>query len=148
MNPGHPGRPVRVLMLEESAGDAAAIIAELWRSDIAFRTRRVDSGEAFAAALNDFAPDVILLDCVAREVNVLGALEMVQAAAPAVPVIIVTGFLDDIIVAQLLGAGAVDYLMKDRLARLSWAIQRALASAGQPLPRARATEQSAPERPR
>jgi DNA-binding response OmpR family regulator len=139
MNAGHPGRPLRVLMLEDSARDAATLESELWRSGLAFRTCRVDNREAFAAALNDFVPDVILLDCVLPGFNVLAALQLAQATAPAVPVIVVTGVIADSLVAQLLNAGAVDYLLKDRLARLGWAIHRALAPGGQHLPPARDT---------
>jgi PAS domain S-box-containing protein len=55
------------------------------------------------------------------------ALRLVQRECPRTPVIIVTGTLDEETAAEYIKAGAVDYVVKDRLFRLAGAVERALA---------------------
>lgn len=126
-NENVPGQPIRVLMLEDTPSDADRNREELTRWGLRTISRRVDTSEAFTASLRDFAPDVILMDCVMAGFSALTALKQTQKIAPDVPVIVVTGVLLDAMIAELLRAGATDYLLKDRLSRLGSAVSRALA---------------------
>src|SRR6202035_3908853 len=51
---------------------------------------------------------------------------MVRQKDPLIPVIMVTGALGDEAAVELLIAGASDYVLKDRLARLAPAVRRAV----------------------
>ena len=55
-------KSLRVLMLENSEADAELIKHELSRAGLAPVTKRVDTEEAFASAIPEFAPDIVLLD--------------------------------------------------------------------------------------
>src|SRR3990167_5105225 len=57
----------------------------------------------------------------------MAALQIVRRDHPEVLVIMVTGVLSDIEAVELIHAGARDYVLKDRLARLPSAVQRALS---------------------
>ncbi len=121
-------RELRVLMLEDTPTDAELEERELRKAGIAFTSMRVDSRDAFVRALEEFHPDVILSDYKLPDFNGMAAVEIVQRDHPEVPVVMVTGALSDIEAVELIHAGAKDYVLKDRLARLAPAVQRALSA--------------------
>lgn len=118
--------PIRVLMLEVSAGDAELIRHELRRSSLATVIERVDSEEAFAAALRDFAPDVVLSDHALEQFDAESALVLLRAVRPATPLIIVTGSLHSDKTVACIRAGAEDLILKGNLTRLTASITDAL----------------------
>jgi two-component system cell cycle sensor histidine kinase/response regulator CckA len=118
--------PVRVLMVEDVADDAALIERELRRAGILGATRRVDSERAYREALRTFAPDVVLSDHSLPTFNASDALRIALVEAPDTPVIIVTGSLDEETAAEYIKAGAADYVVKHHLERLGPALLRAL----------------------
>jgi diguanylate cyclase (GGDEF)-like protein/PAS domain S-box-containing protein len=79
--------------------------------------------------LNDFHPDLILSDYSLPAYNGREALEFVNSTCPETPVIMVTGALGEEAAVELLKAGAKDYVLKDKIARLPFAIERVLAEA-------------------
>ncbi len=119
---------LRVLMLEDTPTDAELAEHELRKSGIKFISKRVDTRESFIHALDDFQPDIILSDYKLPDFDGMAALEIVRRDHPEVPVIMVTGAFSDVAAVELLRAGAKDYILKDRLARLAPAVQRALAA--------------------
>ena len=121
-------KELRVLILEDSPTDAELMEHELRKAGMVFTAKRVDTREAFTRALEKFTPDVILSDYKLPDFDGLSALKIVRHEHPEVPVIMVTGALVDIEAMELIHAGARDYLLKDRLARLVSAVQRALSA--------------------
>jgi PAS domain S-box-containing protein len=121
-------RELRVLMLEDMPTDAELAEHELRKAGIAFISMRVDTRDAFVRAIEEFRPDIILSDYKLPDFNGMAALEIVQRTHPEVPVVMVTGALSDIEAVELIHAGAKDYVLKDRLARLAPAVQRALSA--------------------
>ena len=120
-------RNLRVLMLEDTPTDAELAEHELRKAGITFIAMRVETRDAFVRALDEFRPDIILSDYNLPDFNGMAALKIVQRSHPEIPVIMVTGALTDVAAVELIHAGAKDYVLKDRLARLAPAIQRALA---------------------
>lgn len=120
-----PG-PVRVLLVEDVAEDAALIERELRRAGIAGVAMRVDSERAFREALTTFAPDIVLSDHSLPTFGASDALRIALLEAPDTPVIIVTGSLDEETAAEYIKAGAADYIVKHHLERLGPAVLRAL----------------------
>lgn len=120
-------RKLRILMLEDTSADVELAEHELRKAGILFTSKRVETRDAFMRELNDFHPDIILSDYNLPDFNGMEALESVQRFHPEVPMVMVTGALSDIEAVELIHAGAKDYVLKDRLARLAPAVQRALA---------------------
>jgi DNA-binding NarL/FixJ family response regulator len=118
---------MRVLMLEDSPSDAELVSRELERGGIAAVTHRVDSEPAFARALRDFAPDVVLSDHSLTQFNALAALQLLRSIRPTTPLIVVAGALDVATTVACLKAGAEDIVLKGDLGRLVPAIAGALA---------------------
>ncbi len=119
--------PLRILMLEDTLSDAELEEHELRRAGINFISLRVATRDAFIRGLEEFRPDIILSDYNLPDFNGIAALELVQRDHVEVPVVMVTGALSDIAAVELIHAGAKDYVLKDRLARLAPAVQRALS---------------------
>lgn len=118
---------IRVLMLEDTASDAELIERALQKGSIAFTAKRVERQEAFACALDEFNPDIVLSDYSLPGFTGMAALKLVRELHPGIPVIMVTGALRDVEAVDLIHAGAKDYVLKDRLARLAPAVLRVLA---------------------
>ena len=121
-------RELRVLMLEDTVTDAELAQRELRKAGVAFTAVRVETRDAFIRALEEFHPDIILSDYNLPDFNGMDALEIVRRDHPEVPMVMVTGALSDIEAVELIHAGARDYVLKDRLARLGPAVQRALSA--------------------
>lgn len=120
---------VRVLHLEDSPDDAALAAAHLRHAGIAASVSRVDTRDAFVAALDEFRPDLILCDFNLPGFDGAQALALARERHPEIPVIMVSGELRDESAVEMLKAGARDFVLKDRLARLGDAVRRALAEA-------------------
>ena len=122
-----PPRPLRVLMVEDRAEDAELAIRELRRAELDCQTERVDQADAFRRALFEFRPDIVLADYTVPGFGGMAALEILKTDAPTIPLIVVTGSLDEETAAECIKAGAADYVLKTNLLRLEPAISGAMA---------------------
>lgn len=120
---------IKVLILEDAPADAELAQHMLRKHGLGFTARVVGNRKDFRAALSDFQPDIVLSDYHLPDMNGLDALALAHAYDSDLPVITVTGVLGDEAAAQLLRAGARDYVLKDRLARLPEAVLHALEEA-------------------
>jgi len=122
-------RPLVILHVEDNANDADLIENTLIGGGLQVEITRVDSRESFLAGLDRRPLDLILCDYRLPQFHGLTALELAREHRPEVPFIFVSGTLGDDLAAGTLQKGAVDYLLKDRLARLVPAVRRALKEA-------------------
>jgi DNA-binding NarL/FixJ family response regulator len=125
--PDPTNKAIRILLLEDSRVDADIIARELERSEIHVLLERVDSEASFIAALDTFAPDVVLSDHALAQFNSQSALETLRAISPATPFIIVTGLQLGSITSASIRAGADDVVFKTHLGGLAASISHALA---------------------
>jgi hypothetical protein len=116
---------IRILMLEDSDFDRELITRELKHLGLE-SILCVSTREKFIEALSAFRPSVVLADYRLGSFNAHEALLLVREKERDLPFILITGTLDENVAAELLRAGANDYLLKDRLARLGPAINHAL----------------------
>jgi diguanylate cyclase (GGDEF)-like protein/PAS domain S-box-containing protein len=119
---------LRVLLLEDNVHDAALIAQELRRAIGGISLCTVADAREFEHALREKPVDLILVDYLVPGYSGLEALRVAAEVVPEAPVIIVTGSLDDERAAEVMKAGAADYILKDRLARLGPAVHSALAA--------------------
>jgi PAS domain S-box-containing protein len=117
-------------MLEDVPMDAEIVEYELGRSGIGFTARRVDRRDAFIAALDEFAPDLILSDFSLPSFDGMSALRLAQEHRPSAPFIVVTGSINEETAVDCMKAGAADYLLKSSLARIGPAVHAAIERAG------------------
>jgi PAS domain S-box-containing protein len=117
---------VRVLIVDDRAVDAELAEREVRRAlrDCVFA--RVDTSEAYLAALDTFQPDLILSDYSMPVFDGLAAVRLALQHAPLVPVIIVTAAINEDTAVECMKAGAVDYVIKEHIKRLGQAAVQAL----------------------
>jgi PAS domain S-box-containing protein len=119
------GSPIRVLVVEDSADDAELEILCLQQAGFAITYTRVDTAEAFVAALAE-PYDVVLADYRMPSFSGLQALRLLQQQGLQIPLILISGTVGEEQAIECIKLGATDYLLKDRLGRLPSAVQHAL----------------------
>ncbi|HUY03923.1 MAG TPA: EAL domain-containing protein [Rhodocyclaceae bacterium] len=118
--------PLRLLLLEDEPADALLNERALRQAGIACTARRVETQAAFIAALDEFKPDIILADYGLPGFDGLRALGIAREYSPETPCIFVSGAMDEALVSDSIKQGAVDWVTKDRLARLPGVVLNAL----------------------
>ena len=118
-----PPAPITVLLVEDNPGDAELLVellreaapARAGQGEAAPPPERVLCAARLATAremLRDGGVDVVLLDLSLPDARGLDTLAQVRAAAPRLPVVVLTGLADEQVAVQALQAGAQDYLVK------------------------------------
>ncbi len=123
------GIPLRVLIVEDSEDDTLLLVRELKRGGYDPIFERVDTPEAMAAALEIQTWDIVIADYVMPHFSGLNALKLLQKSGLDIPFIIVSGSIGEDTAVAAMKAGANDYLMKNKLARLIPSIEQELREA-------------------
>ena len=107
---------IKILLAEDNSGDARLLREMLngpggQRADVT----HVECMRDVEKHLGDHATDLILLDPGLPDSQGLDTVRRAHAAAPHVPLVILTGLDDDVLAAQALHEGAQDYLIKGEI---------------------------------
>ena len=125
----HIPDPIRVLLLEDSADDAELNVLELTKGRSEVVWKRVETADAFRAALAHEPWDVILSDHSMPGFGAGDGLRIARGVDADLPFIVVSGTIGEESAVAMLKAGANDYLLKGNLLRLGHAVERALEDA-------------------
>jgi PAS domain S-box-containing protein len=117
---------LRVLIVEDNPLDVNLMAATLERSGYNLTYVSVDAPELLQKELKNAHYDVVISDYNLPSWTALVALEIVKKSGKDIPFIVVTGTLGDEAAAECIKNGAVDYILKDRMARLPRAVRTAL----------------------
>ncbi|MBK8538037.1 MAG: response regulator [Candidatus Competibacteraceae bacterium] len=118
--------PLRILFVEDVPADAELAARILSKEGLAFTSIRVETQEEFLNALIEYRPDLILSDYSLPQFDGMRALRLALAHNVNLPFIIVTGSIDEETAVDCIKAGAWDYVLKERMARLPFAAKSAL----------------------
>lgn len=121
--------PTRILMLEDNPLDMELNIRALHKGGLEVEISQADNEQSFLDALTTFSPELVLSDYSLPSYDGFKALQATKAVDPDIPFIFVTGAIGEEASVKMLKCGAVDYILKDRLARLPEAVSRALEDA-------------------
>jgi len=117
---------LKILLLEDSYTDAEIIKRLVKKAkpncDFLLAMNKND----FLKALDEFSPDAILSDNSLPQFDATEALQIVRNRSIQVPFILVTGTVSEEFAAGIMKQGADDYILKDRMQRLTAAIDTAL----------------------
>ncbi|MGA7826124.1 MAG: PAS domain S-box protein [Geobacteraceae bacterium] len=119
-------KKLSILLVEDLPSDAALVEHEIGKSCMSCRVHRVDTKANFLFSLTESCPDIILCDFYLPSFNGLEALALARKHAPLTPFLIITGANNEETAVDCMKAGAWDYILKDRLTRLTPAIAAAL----------------------
>lgn len=115
---------LRVLIVEDRPADAELMVHELRRAGFEPDWQRVETEEDYLAALTAL-PDIILADHTLPQFGAPRALELLKKQDLNIPFIVITGSISEEVAVERIKQGAADYMLKDRMARLGPAVERA-----------------------
>ncbi len=120
---------IRILFLEDVDDDVALIRSELERADTPFDLEVVSNADAFARALEAFAPHLVLSDYTLEGFDGLSALQHARAKHPDLPFIFISWLVHEDTLIEAMKKGATDYIFKHQISRLTLSVFRALREA-------------------
>ena len=132
---------MRILHLEDDAGDAALIRASLAAEGIDCEIDCARTRRDFMTALVQGEYDLVLSDYSLPDFDGMSALRLTRAHFPLTPFIFVSGTIGEDLAVESLKTGAVDYVLKNHLSRLVAVVRRALREAQDRAARLRTEEE-------
>lgn len=120
---------LQVLSLEDSDIDFELISEQLINAGLNIEISRAETELEFTSSIRSNHFDLILADYMLPQFDAFRALTICMEYCPEVPFICVSGSIGEMKAIELLKHGAVDYVIKDRMERLPFAISRALEEA-------------------
>jgi len=118
--------PLRILFVEDLPSDTELAEREIRKSGLEFSSQRVDTKGAFLKALEEFRPDVIVSDYSMPEFDGMQALKLTLERDARLPFILLTGSMNEETAVACMKAGASDYVIKEHMTRLPFAVRDAL----------------------
>ena len=123
------GRPLRVLIVEDSEDDALLLVRELGSRGYEPIVERVETADDMRAALNRRSWDIVVSDYSMPSFSGPAALSVLKESHLDIPFIIVSGTIGEETAVEAMRAGAHDFMIKGKLARLLPAIERSIREA-------------------
>jgi PAS domain S-box-containing protein len=121
--------PLRVLIIEDNKDDVSLIARALKKGGYDPDFLRVETAKTMRKALDGKQWDVILCDYNLPGFNVHDAINLLTEEDLDIPLIIVSGVIDEEAAVECMRLGARDYIRKENLHRLLPAINRELTEA-------------------
>src|ERR1700744_4427508 len=118
--------PIAILLLEDDPLDAELCLHKLESSGISFFMKSVKNTDEFKLAICSNKFDVVIGDYRMPEWTGLEAVRWLRAAGYTIPFILFTGTLGDELAVECIKEGANDYILKDKMERLPFAVVRAV----------------------
>ena len=120
---------LRLLLIEDSVDDAELIVREIRRGGYSVEFQRVETKLDMQQALAHSTWDMILSDYSMPKFSAMAALQVLNDSGLDIPFMVISGTIGEETAVTALKAGAHDFLLKDKLARLVPAIERELRDA-------------------
>ncbi|MDD4604193.1 MAG: response regulator [Bacteroidales bacterium] len=122
----HIKEKIRILFAEDVLIHYKMSIEILRYENIIFDHTLVSTKEDFIAALANFNPDLVITDYQMPEFNGMEALQLTLEKDPTIPVIILTGSISEEVAVECMRSGAINYVLKENLIRLPFAVNEAI----------------------
>jgi DNA-binding NtrC family response regulator len=120
--------PLKVLIVEDSEGDAEILTYELENGGYRVESLRVDTAEAMQNALQTDSWDLIICDYLMPGFGGPEALALLKDSGLDLPFILISGKVGEEMAVAMMKAGAHDFVLKNKRARLLPAIERELSA--------------------
>ncbi len=120
---------LRFLCLEDVPADAELMCELLNDAGFISEMSVASNRQDYVELLERGGWDLILADYTLPDFDATAALDMAKERCPDTPFICVSGTIGEDRAVELLKQGATDYVLKDRMSRLAFAVLRALESA-------------------
>lgn len=118
--------PIRILFVEDLPADAELAYMELKKAGIPSTCTRVDHEKGLKKILKEFRADLVICDYSLPGFSGMEALDIILSWDPLMPVIMFTGTQNEAVAVECMKSGAVDYVLKDNITRLPYAVIEAI----------------------
>jgi len=115
---------LKILFAEDSTMDAELAL-KILEKEFKVISVLVETATDFEQQLKAFDPDVVISDYSMPQFDGLEALKLTKAYDPVLPFIIITASRNEEIAVNCLRAGANDYVLKENMKRLPFAVREA-----------------------
>jgi len=122
------GKPLKVLLVEDSERDAALLRLYLRRGGFEPTLDRVETREQMQALLESSPWDVVISDGRLPAFSAQAALRVLQDSGHRIAFIMLSAELDEKVVDEMMRAGAAECLLKGGMTQLVTAVEKALQS--------------------
>ena len=122
-------KPLRALIADDSENDVVLLLRELRKAGYELVYERVSSPAAMQTALERQTWDIVISDYEMPHFGGFEALQLLKASGHDLPFILVSAVVSEETAVAAMKAGAHDYIMKRKMARLAPAIERELREA-------------------
>jgi PAS domain S-box-containing protein len=119
-------KELKILFAEDMEADFEIAVNELTSNGLVFSRHRVETKENFIKALNEFKPDIVISDYSMPQFDGMKALQITKDYNKSIPFIILTGTLNEEIAVDCMKAGATDYVIKEHIGKLPFAVKEAM----------------------
>lgn len=119
-------KPFKILFVEDVPTDVDLAKRVLKKEGLNFIYKVVETEEAFRNTLSEFNPDVIISDYSMPTFDGMSALKIARSMPDFYPFILLTGSINEETAVTCMKAGANDYIIKEHIARLPFAVVEAI----------------------
>ncbi|MBP1907947.1 hybrid sensor histidine kinase/response regulator [Methanolobus bombayensis] len=119
---------IRILFVEDVPPDAELAERVLAKDGLDFVSRRVETADEYLKELEVFRPDIVISDYSLPVFDGIRALRLLLEYDKSIPFIVFTGSINEETAVKCMKEGATDYVLKDRIKRLPYAVREALSS--------------------
>lgn len=120
------GVSLRLLFVEDVAADAELAERALRKEGVTFCGARVETEVDFLKALGEFRPHAVISDYAMPRFDGMRALALTREHDASLPFIVLTGSMNEETAVECMKAGAADYVLKENVTRLPFALLAAL----------------------
>lgn len=116
----------KILFLEDNLDDVELMEHELRSAKIDFRSTQVSRKKDIMQRVQEFEPNIILVDYSLPSFNGIEAFRMIRKERKYIPFILVTGALSEQVALEFLEEGVDDFILKSSFKRLPAAVVNAV----------------------
>jgi len=120
---------IKVIIVEDSEDDLMLLLRALKKGGFETVYVRVETEEGLRQALENEQWQIVISDHAMPRFSAPEALKVLKESGRDIPFIIVSGTIGEEVAVAAMKAGAHDYILKDKLARLAPAVERELRDA-------------------
>ncbi|MCJ7552657.1 MAG: PAS domain S-box protein [Ignavibacteriaceae bacterium] len=117
---------LKILFVENIPSDVELAKRNLSKEGILFKSSVVVNETDFVYSIEGLKPDIIISDYKMPQFDGLKALKLALKKCPNIPFIILTSSVNEEVAIECIKAGATDYIIKEHIARLPFAVKEAL----------------------
>ncbi|MBN2635774.1 MAG: PAS domain S-box protein [Prolixibacteraceae bacterium] len=119
-------KPIRILFAEDLPTDVEKARREIRKGGIDFISTVVDNEADFLRELENFNPDIVVSDYSMPTFDGMTALKITRKKFQYMPFVVLTGSMNEETAVACMKAGANDYVIKEQIKRLPFAIHEAI----------------------